>query len=107
MIEIAVLLLVLAVTVSMTGLYYSVYLVLKRLTEFPTLPGVPAVPAVTTSDTPSYNFTGSVQDSYTPEGSDMTVPIEDFHPSAKRPIKVVYEDEEDRITPVDEDGKKD
>jgi hypothetical protein len=103
MIEIAVLLLVLAVTVSMTGLYYSVYLVLKRLTEFPPLP---KVSASTTSDTPSYTFTGSVQDSYTPEGSDLTVPIEDFHPSAKRPIKVVYEDEEDRITPVDEDGPK-
>jgi len=107
MLEIAVLLLALSVTVATFGLFIAIYLLLKRITQIPVDFTVPA-PGITTTSTstgevPNYSFTGSVRDTYTPESADTTVPLDDFRPAVKKPLKVVYEDE-DRITPVEDES---
>ncbi len=101
MVEFAILLLALVVTVSSFGLFFSIYLLLKRITQIPVDFKVPNIPMDAIS-------TGSVRDTgdlYTPENADRTQSLEDFRPTTKKPIKVIYEDE-DRITPADENGKE-
>ena len=98
MIEVAVLLLVLVITVSFFGLFIAIYLLLKRITQIPV---DFKIPIVTHGMHEDRAVSGFDRDSYTPDSADNTVPLDKFTPSSKQPLKVVYEDV-DMITPQEE-----
>jgi hypothetical protein len=100
LLTIAVLLLTLVVTVGARGLFYAIYLLLKRITAIPVDFRLPVdSPIVPTNAQPL-----GTGDQYTPEDADRTVPLEKFTPNSKKPLKVIFNDE-DQVTPQEEDAK--
>ena len=92
----AVFVMALTLTVATGGLFFSLYILVTKVNSVKIEETAPAKP----STTPVFDQ----KDSYTPQYSDQTVPLEEFRPNFKHNLKVKIVDEPDQFTPLETNG---